>query len=408
MRLLLALALCGSAAPANAGLAFVQVVQAQTSQGEDGLFGKSWVEISGSKMRIVSGYARRVAASGEAEDPQRVIQLIDLGKKERLMLYPESKTYSRVPLGTIDYSDVLAAKLRRGAPDGKLKLLGLQLQKTPGVRTLLGAECEQYRLRAEMQVLLPQGRVLPARMDQDILLARVSGTLSRSFLDLISFENAYRAAAGGALSPLDHERYQVREAAAYLRVPPADLRGVIEQARERMRDLPGYPVAASVAWWKGGDSGSEPGPEKAPPPRIAPRRGLPAPAKPKKLRLRVIDWHRSERDINKMYDKTESQWGSFPFGPLRQKAPEEPAGGRGPARSVYPVFHDDVRKALISVLLAQQALAQRPADSQTPPPAHAPPFYQIYSQLHGLETTKAVPDRDLSLPADYVERKERK
>ncbi|MBI5242421.1 MAG: hypothetical protein HY922_01900 [Elusimicrobia bacterium] len=383
--------LIAAAAEARAGLSFVQVIEAQTSGGQDGLFGKSWVELSGGKMRIVSGYARKLGPGGEAEEPQRIIQLIDLSKRERLLLWPETKSFARVPLGAVDYAAGLEAKLRRGAPDGKIELQGLEARRTSGRRRLLGAECVHYRLYAEMTVEQAGGRKLPARMRQDVWVVPVSSRLAQPFLDLAAFENAYRGATGGALSPIDYERYQVREAAAHLRVPPAQVQAVVEKARGRLRELDGYPAASSVAWWLG-EVSTEAAHPMAESPKSPPRQ---------KPSFRVIDWHRSERDINRMYEKTRSEFGAFPMGSiLSREAPRV----EGAPPTAYPAARDDLHRELILLLgqLAEEERAAAPAGKGVP---KGPPYYQIYAQLHGLEASRAVPEKDLSLPAGYKERK---
>jgi len=108
-----------------------------------------------------------------------------------------------------------------------------------------------------------------------------------------------------------------------------------------------------------------------------------------------------------MYEKTQSQFGNFPFGPLRERTPRaarpKPAQEGEGGKTVYPV---NLHKALINALSeAQQALDQGPPAPQSQDAAKNPPFYQIYSQLHGLETSKTVPESDLAVPAGYSERK---
>jgi hypothetical protein len=436
----LALLLLAQAGAAHAGLSFVQVLQAQTDLGEDGVFGKSWVELSGRRMRIVSGYARRVQKDGSTEDPQRLVQIIDLVKKERLLLWPETRSYARAPLAEVAYADGLERRLESGTRDRRLELLNLGFDKRPGLRTFLGADCSHYRLRAELSLRTAEGSTVPARMDLDAWVAPVSGHLSRNLLDLIAFENEYRAAAGGSLTPLDHERFQVREAAAYLGVSAPELRAIVERIRERLRELPSYPVAVSVAWWRG-DLPPVPGSAPTAPEGSAAttRAGdlralkpLPAAPKPEPRRLtaskagrparrtvpwrrkgplfsrsrpafKSIDWHRSERRINEMYEKERSKYGDFPFGGLDEPRVSSPPRRR--TQVVYPVFREDYLKTLESLLeaMTQEAPPEPPAQEPSDA-AEGTPFYQIYAELHGLEKSSDVPERDLVLPADYVER----
>ena len=398
-------------ASARAGLVFMQVSQAQTSRGEDGMFGKSWVEVSGGRMRIVSGYARRLDVDGDAEDPQRLIQIVDLARRERILVYPETKTFSKASLETFDYAEGLENKLKRGAPDRRLELKGLKLQKRPGVRRLLEADCERYRLSAELLLSTPGGPGVAAQLNLDVWVAPISGHLSQTLLELISFENAYRGATGGALSPLDHERYQVREAAAYLQVPAAELQRVVGEVRSRLRDLPSYPVALSVGWWRDASEGEAPRLPKAveapvlkpqaPVPPLSRKGGKPKPA------FRPIDWRRSEKDINTMYERTRSQWGDFAFGPLpKVSETPSPAPSRTPERSVYPAFRDDLQRALV-VLLGQLAEGEPARQASSPAQAEEAgrtPFYQIYTQLHGLEAARPVSEGDLAVPAGYTEK----
>ena len=61
-------------------------MMAASLRGENGIFGKTWVQVSGRKMRLVSGHARKVPAGrkGAKGGPVRVIEIIDLLEKPQL------------------------------------------------------------------------------------------------------------------------------------------------------------------------------------------------------------------------------------------------------------------------------------------------------------------------------------
>ncbi|MFA5138949.1 MAG: hypothetical protein WC728_06920 [Elusimicrobiota bacterium] len=407
------------AAEARADLSFVQVVQAQSSGNQDGVFGKSWVEVLGRRMRIVSGYARRVLKGKKPEEARRVVQILDLPAKSRMLLFPESKSYSRGSLEVVDYDDRLAKALVRTGRRARVGQTSYSLKQQPGSRSLLGAQCTHYLLRVTFQLVDSEGRAHAARMDQHIWLAPVTGKLSNALLDLMAFENAYREAAGGGLSPLDHERYQVREAAAYLGVPEEELRGVASEARSRMRDLPSYPVASLVAWWrlprqggtvKLGDVapvGKAPHParKEAPHParkeaRSSPRKEngrAPRTAAPRPP-MRPFDWRGAERQINRMVSRT---WEQMLQPPRRGAAVRE--------EDLFPRFETELKKVLIALVAEQDQLAkefqeQAAMASQDVGEGQAP-FYEVYAELHGLERDAVVRSDDFHVPISYKEKR---
>ncbi|MBI5597991.1 MAG: hypothetical protein HY928_18065, partial [Elusimicrobia bacterium] len=225
-------------APARADLNFEQITQAQTSAGAEGLFGKTWVELRGAQMRLVAGYARKVPAKGPALDPRRRVQILDVGSRTRTVVDPASKSFAVSALGPPDYGNGLGRILERGAPEWRILSREIKLDKRPGTRKLLGADCERWRVTVTLRLSSLNGREEAARMDQNLWVAPLTGDLAKTLMELMAFENSYRAGTKAALSPLDHERYQVHEAAAYLRVPEAELAKVVEAVREALRDLP--------------------------------------------------------------------------------------------------------------------------------------------------------------------------
>ncbi|MDE2291967.1 MAG: hypothetical protein KGL53_07780, partial [Elusimicrobia bacterium] len=357
------------AAPARADLDFTQVTEAQTSAGAEGLFGKTWVELRGPRMRLVSGYARKLETKGRTPPPTRRVQILDVKDRTRTVVDPKRRSYSVGPLSPPDYGAGMERVLERGAPEWRIVESSVTLARLAGTRRILGADCEHWQVSVTMRLTALNGRVESARMDQHLWTAPLRGELAESLMELIAFENAYRAGTGGELSPLDHERYQVREAAAYLQVPEKELAGVVSEVRERLRGLPTYPVASSVAWWRDEGASVRP-PQRAPnrrgrslgsltplTPRTAP------PARPPVLRppaFKVIDWTRAERRINGMYRRTRSEFGRFPLGPLQApRALERPPEPQPPVRAV-PRYGRELR-GILDELLSEEMAAAREA-----------------------------------------------
>ena len=414
-----ALGLILLAAPAAADLNFEQITQAQTSAGAEGLFGKTWVEIRGSQMRLVSGYARKVPAKGPALDPRRRVQILDVKQRTRTVVDPAAKAYAVSALGPPDYGNGLGRVLERGAPEWKILSREVKLEKRPGVRRLLGADCERWRVTVTMRLSSLNGREEAARMDQSLWVAPLSGDLAKTLMELMAYENSYRAGTKAALSPLDHERYQVHEAAAYLRVPEAELARVVEAVREALRDLPSYPVASSVAWWRDeGRTVRPPQPAPAPQPEpagvalgdIKPRQPQPAPTRPKPARrslrrpiapFRPINWRRQEPGIDGMIRQTRSEFGDFPLGALGEPRVSEDAleaarRPRAPRPQEGPRFEEELRKILLELIAQETA-----ADPQAGAPSAAGPFFEIYAELRGLERPAMLSEGDFRLPEKY-------
>lgn len=410
MRALAAVLLC-LAVPARADLSFLQVTQAQSSAGADGLFGKTWVEIRAGQMRLVSGYARKVPPKGGAPDPQgrvpdppgrvpdprRRVEILDVKERTRTIVDPTRRIYAVTALGPPGYGAGLEATLARGKAERRIVRHEISLEKRPGQRKLLGADCELWRVRVTMRLLSLNGREEAARMDQSLWVAPLTGDLAKSLMELIEFENSYRAGTHGALSPIDFERYQVRGAAAYLQVPEADLAKVVAAVRERLREVPSYPVASSVSWWRDEGRSVRP-PEGVPLGALKPRVPEPARTQPVRLQPRkkmpsfhVINWRREERRIDGMLENLRSEFGAFPLGGLRPPTPERPVS----SRRVYPRFEEELR-TILKDLIAQEA-----ALDSSPEPVATSPFFEIYTELHGLEKPAIVAEGHFQLPKKY-------
>lgn len=400
---LLSLLLAG---PVFADLSFIQVVQGQDSRGKDGFFGKSWAEIRGRRMRLVSGYARKVKGDTPA-DPRRVIQLVDLEKDVRYIIRPETETYIRAPVGE------RGGWARTGRPGRKafrrVDDWDIKLEKRGSTRRFLGVSCLHFKLTAEIRLSGPGGR-RRAVMEQHLWAAPLTKSLSKSLLELMAFENEHRNKAGGALSPLDAERYQVPAAASHLRVPAEQLRRVIVEARARARDLPSYPVGSLVTWRV---SSPEAGPGRTPGPKegtseVEPEnseearssagaeKGSKPPGLPSRLntpgftphklgslresdapglrrprmessrerrarrhrarlnRFRPMDWLTAEKQINRIYGRTRREMGA-------KRRRGRPSGRKGPfgrERSVYPRFGNELQGILRDLVDEQDRLAR--------------------------------------------------
>lgn len=408
------------AAPARADLDFVQVTQAQTSAGAEGLFGKTWVELRGARMRLVSGYARKLEKNGKkAPDPRRRVQILDVKAGTKTAVDPTRKAYAVGALAAPDYGHGLEGALGRGEAARRIVRHEVRLEKAGGTRRLLGADCERWRVTVTLRLAALNGREEAARMDQNLWVAPLTGDLAKNLMELIAFENAYRAAVKSPLSPLDHERYQVREAAAYLQVPEGQLAEVVGAVRAKLRELPSYPVSSSVAWWR--DEGRAVRAPQAPKPAAAPDKPAPVglgevkprrPAGPKprlqtarpRPAFKVIDWRREERRIDGMMERTRSEFGDFPLGPLGEARPGGSGDGEAPpprrsvpAREVAPRFEEELRRILDELMAAEAALEE--AAEQVA--MTSAPFFEVFAELHGLEVQASVADSHFALPPAY-------
>lgn len=416
-----------AASPLHADLAFIQVVQGQTASGRDGIFGKTWIEIQQQRMRLVSGYARRVRKFRKTEDPRRYIQLLQLPEKRRLLVFPEKESFAEAPLRGLAYGNRLEESLARAGTARRLAGSSISLAKQPGTRRLLGVDCERYRVEAKFALEVRDGAPAAvaassrtAVLVQHVWLAPLEGPLSKPLLELLAFENAYREAAGGALSPLDYERYQAKEAAVRLGLPESELISLVESVRARLRELPGYPLASSVAWREVsrdaaslGELKPVPEPASEPPPKPAaaqnpeafPYRRVSAAGGlrvqyPDLPRFRVYDWGSAERAINQIYAL--ARGGGAPP-PMRRP---RRSGGRPPRSAprepeFYPQFEKELRSVLELLVDDQKGMNEelRPADSAER--GKGAPFYEIYAELHGLDASPALSRDDFIVPKDY-------
>lgn len=429
---------------ARADLSFVQIVQAQSDAGKDGLFGKSWVEVLGRRMRLVSGYARKVVGKERPAEPRRVIQILDLDARDRTLIHPEEKRYSREGLGELDYGNRMRGVLDRGAAKWSIASSDISIKERSQKRRFLNAECTHHHVVVKMVLRDSGGREENARMDQHVWVAPVSGDLAKNLMDLIAFENSYRAATGGSLSPLDHERYQVREAAAYLRVEEGELNGVVGRVRESLRDLPSYPVASSVSWYRVKPR------EKPPEPAAEPQRG-PEPESPEDVSrtgpeqreprerrqprfemgrsrggafrspgrlggrpggtrgirsgyFQPINWRSAELRINRLY--REARWRANRASdahvekkPVVVRSPEEGRDGADGVPLLYDRFEAELH-AILAELIAEEGDA---ITAESKGGASQRPFYEIYAELHGLEDDARVDPGDFLVPPEYRE-----
>jgi len=449
-RLLAALLVLGpGAGVARADLSFVQIVQAQSEAGKDGLFGKSWVEVLGRRMRLVSGYARKVVGNERPAVPRRLIQILDLEAKDRTLVHPEEKRFSRESLDELDYGNRMRGVLDRGAAKWSIASSDISIQERSQKRRFLNAECSHHHVVVKMVLRDAAGREELARMDQHVWVAPITGGLSNNLMDLIAFENAYRAATGGSLSPLDHERYQVREAAAYLRVGEGELSGVVGRVRESLRDLPSYPVASSVSWYRVKPRPEEPKPE--PPPRPRPPEGgsraEPDPREPREQRqprfemgrsrggafqrkgegggptpgrlgsrvkagtrgirpgyFQPINWRGAELRINRLYREARYRINRAPDAQVSKKPAvvRSRDEGRDGADGV-PLLYDRFEAELHTILAELIAEEGDAIEGSAPGGESQRPFYEIYAELHGLEDEAQVDSGDFVIPAEYQE-----
>jgi hypothetical protein len=415
-------------------LSFVQITQGQTSRGGDGIFGKTWVEVKDHKMRLVSGYARRLPEDRDenALAPRRIVQVLDIPSNQRIVMHPERKAYSRRKLGEIDYGNEMGAELRQGEATWRIIDTEVVLEKRLATRKMLGVKTRHHRIRAKMVLESPSGERAIARMEQNMWVAPIGGKLFKPLLDLMTFENEYRQASGGWLSPLDHERYQIKEVAGYLQVPDGELRRLVWQVRDRFRDFAGYPVASAVAWWREDVKTNEPGVAlgdiKPTVPKSGPRNPPPnhrysntgarysryrpkkkrtqkkSTRKKKLSRFKVINWRRSEQRINSLYKTT---MGQFPFGPLLSGGRRESSMVRRQRRKegvpkkqvdIYPAFEKELRKVL-KLLVDVQDQERKAGDPE--PIRRGLPFYEVYSELHGLDSEMTVPASVFTTPSNW-------
>lgn len=381
--------------PARADVSLVQIVQSQTSQGESGLFGKTWIEVSGRKMRLVSGFAGKLPAKrrAKAAEPVRIVQILDLDTTSLMLLNASSKTYELRGLSEIRYADSLHGRVRRDEPEFSIAGSTVTVERGALRRPCAEAECEHFHILVELALRGPDGKTAPARLAQDVWMAPVAGALQKGFLDLISFEAAYRKLTQDAFTPLDYETYQIREAAAYLHVPPKQLAAIVSQVKHAFADIPGYPMWSSVSWWR------RERPEDRPP-TVKPSKPAPPQAQPASFRVRrpprpvfkPINWRYSINSINRAGPKRDSGI-HFPLGPLRRPIIDPQAE--------YVEFQREMT-SVISALLPPEPPPAEPAPSpRKAKRVRAAPFYEIFAETKEIEFVEALPKEDFAPPAGY-------
>ncbi|MBI5881951.1 MAG: hypothetical protein HZB91_02470 [Elusimicrobia bacterium] len=395
-----------TASVALADLSLVQIVQSQTSAGENGLFGKTWVQVSGRKMRLVSGHARKFKSGRKGKQgPVRLIQIIDLDKGSALLLDPTAKTFESGPLTDVRY----AGSVGRSSEPASAHLRSSQIEVERGRLDRDVGDLRWWHYRVGVKVRLDEGEGVErlARMEQDLWIAPLTGDLQEGLLDLAAFETDYRKATGSRFSPLDYWTYQMREVASYLRVPEEEVQDLLTQVRDAFPAVPGYPLASSISWWKDteplppetapeapvaklGDGKHPPWPSQPPP---HPSRLRPIPSfYPVRSRFRPIDFSGSWRVIDRM---TGSEGGE-----RKKRYPE------------YAVFQEEMRKKVAGAMVgtaAKTAEAARgrarapakPSPSRTGLPEIPVPFYQINTELDAFSSVDEIPAEDFVPPPDY-------
>ncbi len=435
------------AAPCRADLSFVQIVQAQTNVGSDGFFGKTWVEVSGDKMRLISGYAPKApetpAKKKKGERPLRLIQILDLGATALYLIDPSSKIYEARSLRDVRYGDLLKGRLANGAARYRVTASTVTLEPGNLRRKLIDTFAEHYHISVELTLEEPAApgaasKPVRAAMEQDIWMAPLSGKLMKGLLDLMAFDSRYRALTGRDFTPLDFGTYQLPEAAAYLQVPASDIEALVLKVKGDLLSVPGYPLSSSVSWWKktGGTRKAKkaaPKPEvkqapKAEPPPMASRPPAPRPNPPRLQAPRKIfrpinlqgswrimeqedknDPRRARRKLTRFFRRTEQT--------LRR-------------HEGYEGFQNEMRRVIESLENYQLEEARGPEfgprphrrpeePPPPPPPAPAPqpetidrprspndpaPFYEIFSELDSFEFRDFLPGEDFAPPAGYERR----
>lgn len=375
--------------PARADLSLVQIVQSQTSAGEDGLFGKTWVQVSGRRMRLVSGSARKHRADKEKQkDPVRIIQVLDLDKGGLLELDPGRKTYEERPITEVRYAGSLG-RLAPGRGGAHVRSSDIEVERGLLDRKVGDAVWGHYRIAVKLRLVEPGGFEGAARMEQDVWVAPVAGELQKGLMDLVAFENDYRRAAGSPFSPLDHWTYQMREVAAYLGVPEGEVREVLRLVREAFADVPGYPLATAIAWWK---QRSVPAAKPLPAPSEGGLRRVPS-FYPERARFQPIDFGGSWRMIDGLLEA-----GAEPGRPRR--APKRRYGE-------YPAFQKELRKLSSDLELKDprakddRRRSERRERGEAASPPMPLPFYQINTELDAFSFKESIPADDFAPPAGF-------
>lgn len=342
---LLGLALALLAAPAAADVSLVHVVQGQSETG-GGLLAKSLIDVSRSKMRLVTAVAPRLEKGEGAQagpEPWRTVQVLDLATTSLWLIDPESRSYEKRPLGALVEGPAPARSARPFVvAHSSVSLSAGKLQ-----RKCLGADCTHWSAVARLKLRRKGSKraAVEARLELDIWLASLTGEPQRALLDLIAFEAAYRKQVGTELSPLDRLAYRVGEAAERLGVAPRELERVVGRVRRELKNLPGYPLTASVVWWT-----ESPRPTAAQKPSKQEPKLLqdppPQPPKPKP-RLVKIDWHAKWDRVDRALERAQAGIG-------RAAAPRGP--GQPEVLVAYERFQGELRAVL--EMLEQRAPAR--------------------------------------------------
>ena len=115
-----------------------------------------------------------------------------------------------------------------------------------------------------------------------------------------------------------------------------------------------------------------------------------------------MDLRREEEDVDKLHDEVRWVYGGLPIKKLDPPRVLEKVAAREEARDrpVYPVFRDDFQQA---IRLLQALQAPEPGKGPDAPPKKEEPFYQIYAELHGIESRAVVPQTDFDVPEGFTE-----
>lgn len=329
----LGLALALLAEPAAADVSLVHVVQGQSESG-GGLLSKSLIDVSRSKMRLVTALAPRLEMGEGAQagpEPWRTVQVLDLATTSLWLLDPESRTYEKRPLGALVEGPAPAA----GARPFMVASSSVSLSAGRLRRKCLGSDCAHWNAVAVLKLRRKGSKraTVEARLELDLWLASLSGEPQRALLDLIAFEAAYRKQAKTELSPLDRLAYRVGEASERLGVAPRELERVVGRVRRELKDLPGYPLTASVVWWTESPRPAAPTSTKREPKLL--QDPPPQPLKPKP-RLVKIDWHAKWDRVDRALERAQAGIGRAPV--------------RGPAQPEVLVAYERFQGELRAVL----------------------------------------------------------
>lgn len=415
----------------------MQIVQAQTNRGSDGFFGKTWVEVSGDRMRLVSGYARKTQADDkrqkrDAGKPLRLIQILDLGATSLYLIDPSTKAYQVRSLSDVRYAEFLRGRLSRGAPRYRVTSSTVTIEPGHLRRPLLEALCEHFHVSVALTLEEPRNaggrpaKPVLAAMEQDVWMAPVAGVLQKGLLDLIAFDSRYRRLTQRDLSPLDFGVYHLPEAAAYLRAPSEDVEAVVLKVKRELLAVPGYPLSSSVSWFRKTSA-----PRRAPKPVVDKPVQAPAAQAPPPAPVRI-------RPLRRPKFRPIDLQGSWRI--LEQENPDDDDSGRarrdrretlrrtGQAlrrHHGYPGFQNEMRRVIES-LETLQMVEYREAEFSPPPlpppqvmgdtvkvvsptstaakAASPSPFYEIFAELDSFEFRDRLPAEDFTPPTGFERR----